>query len=348
MEIREVQICILGRLGGKEVLNDGQTVKTVAVYEALLKQGINIEKVDTYYIHKNILKFGWQFFKSIFTCKKYIVLVSINGRRLLFPILSFMGRFLKKDIYHYAIGGRLADEVKSGVQPVARLNTFRANWVESETIVRRLNNLGVTNAKYIPNFKNITPINEQDIKTSFQEPYRFCTFSRVMKEKGISDAANAIKSINEEFGRTVVKLDIYGPIDDAYKAEFESILADEGAVKYCGIIPTNESVEVLKNYFMLLFPTHFKHEGIPGTIIDALCAGLPIIARKWAYCDEMIEDGVNGYVYDFNKSELLKEKIIYAFSNQNQTIAMRRNCLRSAKKYRRSKVIEQIRHDMGI
>ena len=343
-----MRVCILGRLGGKEVLNDGQTVKTLAVYEALTEIAIKIEKIDTYFINKNIMKFGWQFLKSIFTCKKYIVLVSKNGRRLLFPLFSLMSRALRKDIYHYAIGGRLADEVESGEQPASRLNTFRANWVESETIVRRLNNLGVTNAKYIPNFKNITPLKEHELKTDFHEPYRFCTFSRVMKEKGITDAVNAIKRINEEFGRMVVQLDIYGPIDYNYRVEFESVLADEEAVKYYGIISANESVEVLKDYFALLFPSFWAGEGMPGTIIDAFCAGLPIIARRWSYCDEMIVDRVNGYVYDFDKPELLKEKIVYAISNPNQTIAMRRNCIKSAEKYSRTKVVEQIRHDMGI
>lgn len=343
-----MRVCILGRLGGKEVLNDGQTVKTVAVYEALTEQGINIEIVDTYYISKNIFKFGWQFLKSIFTCKKYIVLVSKNGRRMLFPLFAFMSRVLKKDIYHYAIGGRLANEVKSGLQPVSRLNSFRANWVESETIVRRLNNLGVTNAKYIPNFKNISPRKEHELKTDFHEPYRFCTFSRVMKEKGITDAVNAIQSINKEFGRLVVNLDIYGPIDNTYKTEFDSILADEEAVKYYGIIPADESVEVIKEYFMLLFPTHYNHEGIPGTIIDAFCAGLPVIARRWAYCDEMIDNGVNGYVYDFDKPGLLREKIMYAISNVEQTVSMRKNCIKCAEKYSKEKAVEQIRKEMRI
>lgn len=343
-----MKLCIIGHFGGKEALNDGQTVKTLAVYEALSELGINIEKVDTYFVRKNVLKLGWQLIKSIFTCEKYIVLASKNGRRVLFPLLSIMSRFMKKEIYHYAIGGLLADEVASGEHPVTQVNSFRVNWVESEKIAKKLHNLGVSNAKYIPNFKNITPLNEEELKTNFQEPYSFCTFSRVMKEKGITDAVNAIKNINEKFGRTVVKLDIYGPIDNVYKAEFESILTNEVAVKYCGIIPADESVEVLKKYYVLLFPTFWGGEGMPGTIIDSLCAGLPVIARRWPYCDDMIDDGVNGYVYDFDKPELLKERIIYAISNPEKTIAMRKKCLKSAEKYDKEKVVLQIRNDMGI
>jgi hypothetical protein len=43
--------------------------------------------------------------------------------------------------------------------------------------------------------------------------------------------------------------------------------------KYCGIIDSHKSVDALKSYLALLFPTHWKHEGIPGTVIDALSVG---------------------------------------------------------------------------
>ena len=341
-------IGIIGHFGGKEKFNDGQTVKTLSVYEALREQKISIEKIDTYYIHKNILRFVGQFIKSLFICRKYIVLLSGNGRRVLFPVLAFMSRFLKKDIFHFAIGGRLADEVESGKQPVSRINSFRANWVESEIIVQRLLDLGVTNVKCVPNFKNITKLTEQELVTNFQEPYRLCTFSRVMREKGITDAVIAVRGVNEELGRMAVKLDIYGPIEDDYREEFALLIAADNSVQYCGIIPANESVRVLKEYYMLLFPTWHRGEGMPGTIIDALFAGVPIIARRWQYCDEMLADGVNGYIYDSDKPELLKDKIVFAITNKRQTIEMRNKCLKSAEKYDGEKVIEQIIIDMGI
>ena len=41
------------------------------------------------------------------------------------------------------------------------------------------------------------------------KPLPLCTFSRVMKEKGIEDAVYAVRTVNEHFGRTVYTLDIY-------------------------------------------------------------------------------------------------------------------------------------------
>ena len=85
--------------------------------------------------------------------------------------------------------------------------------------------------------------------------------------------------------KQIATLDIYGPVEDDYKEELFSLIeSSQNNCKYCGIIDSSKSVEALKSYFALLFPTHWKHEGIPGTIIDAFSAGIPVIARKWQRC----------------------------------------------------------------
>ena len=44
-----------------------------------------------------------------------------------------------------------------------------------------------------------------------------------MKEKGIEDAVNAVKTVNEHFGRTVYTLDIYGQVDSAQTEWFNEL-----------------------------------------------------------------------------------------------------------------------------
>lgn len=44
---------------------------------------------------------------------------------------------------------------------------------------------------------------------------RVCTFSRILKEKGIEDAIKAVKLVNDELGRDVFLLDIFGEVDNA-------------------------------------------------------------------------------------------------------------------------------------
>ena len=60
------------------------------------------------------------------------------------------------------------------------------------------------------------------------------------------------------------------------------------------------SVDVLKSYFFLLFPTKCPGEGIPGTIIDAYAAGLPVVSSLYPNFAEIIDEGVTGLGYEFD------------------------------------------------
>lgn len=344
-----MRIGIIGHFGGNEKLNDGQTVKTVTVYNALKRFGIgNVDKIDTYYIKKTPIVFITQFIMGVFRDEKYIVLLASNGRKWLFPFLYIMSRYMKKEVYHYGIGGRLAREVSENPKLKKYVSSFQSNWMESIELVDQLQILGVRNAIYLPNFKQLNVLTDDQLCAEYYEPYQFCIFSRVMKEKGVEDAIRAIRAINSKYGKIVARLDIYGPAEKSYLIHLTDLLKNDEACSYRGVVPTNQSVEILKDYFALLFPTHWRHEGIPGTIIDGLSAGLPIIARRWQYCDEVLQHKVTGYIYDFDKPEDLIKIILYSIEHVEETIKMRKACIRRAYDYSEECVIQQIVKQMGI
>lgn len=344
-----MRLCIIGHFGGKETFNDGQTVKTHAVYNAFCKYGIKADIADTYFIHKNIVRFVYSFIKSFFFDRKYIVLLSKNGRRVLFPFLFFMSRFMKKEIYHYAIGGRLADEVMDKRKWKKYILSFKGNWMESRQLVDRMNAMGIENAVYIPNFKQIPILKKEDLVIEESEPFQFCIFSRIMQEKGVEDAIRAITNLNKKYGYKKILLDLYGPVEKGYEDQFEQCISQSrDACRYCGVIPAEKSVETLKNYYALLFPTHWFREGIPGTVIDALSAGIPVVAREWAYCSEMLEHGRNGYIYEFDNPEKLEDMIEYAITHVKETNSMKAKCLQKAEQFTESYAMQLILEQMEI
>ena len=329
-----MKLALIGHMGGNHTFLDGQTVKTRMLFDALAAQGVTPFVLDTYLLKKNPLLFMGKFAYSICTCSHYLLVVSLRGRKFFFPLLYIASKIFKKKIYHIGIGGRLADEVPMHKPWKKYLSSFEANWVEAHQLVRRLHEQGITNAAYLPNFKDLQILRNEELIYTTKEPFAFCTFSRVMKEKGIEDAIAAVSQLNTQAGRTVATLDIYGQIDAAYQEEFKKLQATfPPYITYKGAVEANRSVEVLKNYFVLLFPTQFQREGIPGTIIDAFCAGIPVIARRWAYCDEMITHQRTGLIYDFDKPQELYTLLAYAVAHPQELNALKPFCLQEAQKY---------------
>lgn len=332
-EIRK--IAIIGHFGGDKVFLDGQTIKTKVFYEELQNSvnGLCIKKVDTYYKKHNLIKLLVDFFVAIFSCKHIIVLVAGNGMRIMFPILHFCSKVLGKRVYHSVIGASLAKRVVKHKHLKKYLNSFRVNWCETKGLVNQLQELGVTNAELLYNCKRLIPVLETGLTDSLRQPYRLCTFSRVMREKGLEDAVCAVKSINDKYGQVIYTLDIYGQIDPAQEEWFENIKKDfPPYVRYRGSVPYDESVEVLKNYFALLFPTHYWTEGVPGTIIDAYASGLPVIASKWENFDNIINDDT-GIGYDFDCIDSLTEVLDYIQKNPAFLITKKQHCVETYQKF---------------
>ena len=168
---------------------------------------------------------------------------------------------------------------------------IRRIFVETNNMKEKLEKQNIHNIDILVNFKNINIINEKDIKLELKVPYKLCTFSRIIKEKGIEDAIRVVDRLNENGNNIKYNLDIYGEISPSYKAEFEKILTNtKDYIKYNGTVASNESTKIIKNYDLLLFPTYYEGEGMAGTIIDAMFSGVPVIASNWKYNKEVIKN----------------------------------------------------------
>ena len=155
-----------------------------------------------------------------------------------------------------------------------------------------------------------------------------------MREKGIEDAIDAVKAVNDYFGRTVYQLDIYGQVDSDQIKWFEKLKATfPEYVRYGGLVPFDESVTVLKDYYALLFPTLFYTEGIPGTFIDAYAAGLPVITAFWMNSGDVFENEIHGIGYEFGKNENLKHILKDVAINPDKICNLKANCLQKSKCY---------------
>ena len=152
-----------------------------------------------------------------------------------------------------------------------------------------------------------------------------------MKEKGIGDAITAVCSVNSILGFNAFRLDIYGKVDGDQVEWFDSLIRNvPGYINYKGLVPYDETTKIIKNYFALLFPTYYDGEGFAGTLIDALAAGVPVIASDWKYNSELVADKVTGIIFETRNTDDLIKKLLWVYEHQIVWNDMKKQCLHRA------------------
>ena len=152
-----------------------------------------------------------------------------------------------------------------------------------------------------------------------------------MKEKGIEDAVYAVMRINDACGQTKFTLDIFGQIDGKQEDWFHKLKNTfPPYIQYKGVIPFRQTTKVLKKYYAVLFPTYYEGEGFAGTLIDAMAAGVPVIASDWKCNGEFVKDGETGCLFAAGNIDDLVEAINSTVANGRDWNQMKVKCIDQA------------------
>lgn len=338
-------IAIIGRIAENTSLTDGQTMKTRVLYDELRRRfpERDFVCVDTYQYRRHPFSILCQTVRAFFRCGHVFILLSRNGRKFFFPVLNCLNKLFHRRLYHDVVGGALPREAAKSHTLRRQLKHFTVNWVETPQMKEELNHLGIHNVEVLPNFKRLNCLRPDQIPELVSAPFTFTIFSRIVKEKGIAEAAEAICNANRHFRKKIAQLHIYGPVAPEYAKEFHEILSrHKDYVAYLGCIPSDQSVSVLKDSFMLLFPSVYPGEGLPGTIIDAFSAALPVICTDWRFNSDLVKHKKTGYCYNWKDASLLTYYVIYALEHPQEVQEMRISCLKESSKYTPEMPIRQI------
>lgn len=337
------KVGICGHFGGKERYKDGQTVKTISLTEELISfYGIeNVRKMDTYGGAKKLPMHIFNLIALLTKCENVIILPAQNSLRIFSPILVIVNMLFHRKLIYIVIGGWLPTFIEKKRILRNCLKKFDNILVETNTMKQQLVSQGFTNVTILNNFKKLPILGTEDLIMKVSHPLKLLTFSRVMKQKGIEDAVWAVNKLNKTGNK--VKFDIYGPIDKNYLKDFNLLKERFGElIQYKGMVSPFQSVEVLKNYDALLFPTLFFTEGIPGTIIDAYSAGVPVISSKWQSFNDVIIEGETGLSYSFGDRESLKELLEKIVVYPDILLNMKRMCIDKAYEYTPDYIMDKL------
>lgn len=337
------KVAIIGKYNTVAGIADGQAVKTRIIAQQLGQRfgDHNVRQIDTYNWKKHPLRLVKKSLQAVHGSAHVIFMTDEGGIKVFPWLLRFANAAGKCKLHYVVVGGWLIHFLKKHRFISACLKKFTGIYVETTVMQQALEAQGFQNVVLLPNCKPLEPVSREQLRAQYAPPFRFCTFSRVMKEKGIDDAVDAVRAINRRFGSTVCTLDIYGQVDPGQKEWFASLQsAFPPEVRYCGVIDYEKSVAVLQDCFALLFPTEFFTEGIPGTVIDAYAAGVPVIAARWESFADVIDEGKTGIGYPFSEQQCLQQIMLSLIEDPRQVAEMKENCLCKARQYMPGNVMQ--------
>lgn len=309
----------------------GQTIKTRLISENLKSKNYYVEDLDTEGWKKRKLYFFYKCVKLMMTNDHVIILPAANGAKILIPLFSFMGAILRKNVHYIVIGGWLPSLINNKKYLKVFLRKINYIYVETKTLKNLMEEYNFRKVFLLPNFKE-TPREDLVEINSFKE-MKLCTMSRINENKGIIEAIKVVERVNQE-GLFKVSLDIYGPIEDSFETKFKEVLLTSSEyISYKGNLPYEKVYDTLKNYYLLLFPTKYYTEGLPGTLLDALMSGVPTLASRWQSWQDVLIETKTGYTYEFNNQEDFYQKLHFLVSNREVCIEMRKNCIVESKKF---------------
>ncbi len=344
---KKLFLCGCFAFGTKD--HGGQPVKSRETYWALQKKygEENVHYLETKGWKKHPFRLLFGYLKGVFTHDTIIMLPAHNGLKVFSRLLSFAKTFFGKKIYYDVIGGWLPEWLQDQPKVAKRLHKFDGIWVETHRMKEKLNAQGYARVTVIANFKTLPIVQEESLLYDVKAPYRLCTFSRIVKEKGIEDAIEAVTKVNDVLGYTAYELDLYGQIDDTYQETFATLQTQfPDFIRYCGVAEPSESVSILKDYFLLLFPTYYHGEGFAGTLLDAFAAGLPIVATDWHDNAELVDEAT-GFLYPTYQTDRFQEILLQLAAHPEQVTAKKGACLQRAKDYAPDAVVEQIVQELS-
>jgi glycosyltransferase involved in cell wall biosynthesis len=145
----------------------------------------------------------------------------------------------------------------------------------------------------------------------------FISYGRLLERKGFQEAILAFSRVYEAYPDT--RLTIYG--EGPYRPNLEKLIRDlqlEDFIQLPGKISNPDFL--LQNADCFLFPSWY--EGFSGALVEAMMAGIPIIASDIPMNLEAVEDQETALIFPKTSSVELANQMIWAINHPSEMIAM--------------------------
>ncbi len=129
------------------------------------------------------------------------------------------------------------------------------------------------------------------------DSFRILFLGNLFEDKGVIDLIDAVHALALKSATPISLSLVGGWPDDATRGKIEQRIASLPTHVTCPApAPAfgGEKWKALASHDVFAFPSYYRSENLPLVIIEAMAAGLPVIASDWRGIRSLVEDRVTG------------------------------------------------------
>ncbi len=190
-----------------------------------------------------------------------------------------------------------------------------------------------TEIRVVPNYRE-----RGDSVTSPREGSVCFTYAGFVRpQKGINELITAFNELREE--GMDIKLNLLGPL---FLDELSDVTLSAEGIELHGELSQEEVLKQLQESDVFVYPTYWEREGIPGVLLEAGLAALPIITTRWKAIPSLIVDGKNGLLVEPRSVDSLKDAMKRLVDDEELAKELAKDCLVTMGEYEAQKVCPEL------
>ena len=145
----------------------------------------------------------------------------------------------------------------------------------------------------------------------------------LQKNKGQKEAIEAVEKLAAKGFQ--VRLDIYG--DGPQRSYLDSIIKSSEYSEFIKIKGHVNNLDEIRNKYDIALVCS-SNEALGRVTIESMGSGCVTIGADAGCTSKIIQDGVNGFLYQLHNVDDLANKIIYVYSHKDEMMRIRENARR--------------------
>lgn len=198
------------------------------------------------------------------------------------------------------------------VQNLLRVVRYDAIIVPTQHVMEQLIAYGIP-AERLHTIPNGVEAEKYQLDITERDERLLLTVGRINKRKNQETVIRAFSHVRQEFPGLQLAIVGTGP-DQARLEQFADDLNVADSITFHGFVSEREKIRLMNKATMFCYSS--KQEGFGVVLLEAMAAGLPVVAKQLPVYEEFFEDGTNGSLISKEDPRVFAEEIGHFLKNE--------------------------------